>query len=274
MIVLLYHRVARTPYDPWELCVTPEHFAEHLEVLRRWRRMRLDQVRTSRWRIRREEPAVAITFDDGYADNLHEAARLLERFDTPATFFISTGYVGSGREFWWDELERILGEDGREEYFALYEKLRPLEDAARRERLDRMRAARGEPSGARDSHRVLTPEELCRLAAPGLFEIGAHTVTHPLLAALPASEQRRELAESRAWLQNLLGKEVASASYPYGGSGHYTAGTVRLARELGYRRACTTAGRRVSRSDHPWELPRLNVTDMDGETFERWLSQQ
>src|SRR5258707_784388 len=95
-VVLLYHRIARIERDPWSLCVTPEHFAEHLDVLRAWRRVRLDQIGSGRL-------SVAITFDDGYADNLHEAARLLIRSDTPATFFLATGYLGGAREFWWDE---------------------------------------------------------------------------------------------------------------------------------------------------------------------------
>ena len=51
------------------------------------------------------------TFDDGYADNLHGAIQMLEHFDLPALFFITTGGISSGREFWWDELEQlILGE--------------------------------------------------------------------------------------------------------------------------------------------------------------------
>src|SRR5262245_38704479 len=107
-IVLLYHRIARVSQDPWSLCVTPEHFAEHLQVLHRYQRIRLSQVGQTRSRLGCPTLSVAITFDDGYADNLHEAARLLKCFDTPATFFLVTGYIGSAREFWWDELEKVI----------------------------------------------------------------------------------------------------------------------------------------------------------------------
>ena len=86
-LILLYHRVARVDSDPWSLCVTPEHFSEHLEVLRKHRPIRLDQVKPSGWRAGGSRASVAITFDDGYADNLYEAKRLLERYDIPATFF-------------------------------------------------------------------------------------------------------------------------------------------------------------------------------------------
>ena len=52
--------------------------------------------------------SIAVTFDDGYADNLHCAARLLQKHDVPATFFLTSGYLGGHEEFWWDELTRLV----------------------------------------------------------------------------------------------------------------------------------------------------------------------
>lgn len=56
--------------------------------------------------------AVVVTFDDGYADNLYQAKPLLEQYQIPATVFVTTANVGQKREFWWDEMERILLQPG------------------------------------------------------------------------------------------------------------------------------------------------------------------
>jgi peptidoglycan/xylan/chitin deacetylase (PgdA/CDA1 family) len=107
-LVLMYHRVAAVPIDPWQLCVSPENFASQLHAIAaHWPFARLADLVATREQ-RHETPAVAITFDDGYADNLHQALPLLERAQAPATFFLTTGMLGATREFWWDELERIL----------------------------------------------------------------------------------------------------------------------------------------------------------------------
>ena len=112
-LILLYHRVTELRSDPWSLAVTPSHFTEHLEVLRQHTRpMRLQQLAQAL--LDRDLPhrSVVITFDDGYADNLYTAKPLLERYDIPATVFLVTGAIGSQREFWWDELDRLLLQPG------------------------------------------------------------------------------------------------------------------------------------------------------------------
>jgi peptidoglycan/xylan/chitin deacetylase (PgdA/CDA1 family) len=106
----MYHRVAEAALDPHRLCVTPANFDQQLQVLRETGPvLRLAEV-AERIAARRPLPrrASVVTFDDGYADNLYAAKPLLERHGVPATFFVTTGAVGRRREFWWDELERLL----------------------------------------------------------------------------------------------------------------------------------------------------------------------
>lgn len=109
VVVLAYHRVAGLPTDPQALAVSPEHFEAQARMLaERYRVISLDEVADGLARHHLPRRAVAITFDDGYADNLRVAAPFLREHSLPATIFVSSGYTAGGREFWWDELERML----------------------------------------------------------------------------------------------------------------------------------------------------------------------
>jgi|RhiMetdeSRZDD1v2_1073273.scaffolds.fasta_scaffold135935_3 peptidoglycan/xylan/chitin deacetylase (PgdA/CDA1 family) len=109
----MYHRVTDLRNDPHLLSVTPQRFAEHMELTRRhYFPIRLQQLVDGLQRGKLPARAVVVTFDDGYADNLHEAMPLLERYDVPATMFVTAGQVGNQREFWWDELDRLLLQPG------------------------------------------------------------------------------------------------------------------------------------------------------------------
>jgi peptidoglycan/xylan/chitin deacetylase (PgdA/CDA1 family) len=113
-LILMYHRVAIVDIDPWSLCVTPAHFAEHLAIIKEIAHpISLQQLNRDRQQGTIPHRAVAISFDDGYADNLDRAKPLLENYGIPATVFVSTGYLGRQREFWWDELDRILLTPGK-----------------------------------------------------------------------------------------------------------------------------------------------------------------
>jgi peptidoglycan/xylan/chitin deacetylase (PgdA/CDA1 family) len=105
----MYHRVAHVPCDPWDQCVAPEHFAQHLQVLHRTANvLPLEQILNPSRAGKAPARTVAITFDDGYVDNLLAAQPLLQQHAFSATFFLATGALGQPREFWWDELERLL----------------------------------------------------------------------------------------------------------------------------------------------------------------------
>jgi peptidoglycan/xylan/chitin deacetylase (PgdA/CDA1 family) len=315
-VILVYHRVAALQSDPWDLAVTPANFAEHLEVLRRLG-VCLPLARFADATSEGTLPgnAVAVTFDDGYADNLLHALPLLERYDVPATLFATTRFVGGRREAWWDELEHLLLHprelpseltlelggrvrtwtlDGAEYdhaasarcrtwkgkappptarhalFQALYHLLADMPAEARERVLDTLWVWAGDSPCYRDSHRALTLEELSLAARSGLIEIGAHTVTHPRLPTLAPPAQERELRQSKAELEAVVGRPVESFAYPHGA---YDARTRAIAQEVGFRRACSASERMVPRRPDLFALPRVNVEDCDGEEFEqriRW----
>ncbi|NNG16395.1 MAG: polysaccharide deacetylase family protein, partial [Gemmatimonadales bacterium] len=113
VLVLRYHRIAQLECDPHAIAVHPQSFREHLNILRsRFAPHALSSMVQTLDQGSLPERGVVLTFDDGYADNLWEAKPALEQYEIPATVFVTTGYIGRGREFWWDELERVLLQPG------------------------------------------------------------------------------------------------------------------------------------------------------------------
>jgi peptidoglycan/xylan/chitin deacetylase (PgdA/CDA1 family) len=107
--ILMYHRVDEPPWDPWGLCIPPALFRDQLRELRRRRTIvSMEQLADGLQAGNVPPKATALTFDDGYADNIRIAAPILEEFGAPATFFLTSGFVSGGERFWWDELARIV----------------------------------------------------------------------------------------------------------------------------------------------------------------------
>ncbi len=314
-VILLYHRIAEEHIDPWGLCVSEQHFAEHLEILHRHFHPISVSALADAVRARRiPNRAVAVTFDDGYRDNLYAATPLLERFEIPATVFVISGYIDAGKEYWWDELERILLQPGalpaelrlsfnntehcwmlgaqatysQDAYFAdrhrrvweaahdsrlaffyeIWQKLQSLPPRQQAEALEAIRRWAGAPTAPRSTHRPLSADELVRMERGGLVTVGAHTVYHPLLSVLPVAEQKQEIVQSKLQLENILSHPVREFSYPFGAYGEEVVPMVRAA---GFSSACATLEETVWRRSDPFQLPRREVGNWDGEAFEKTL---
>jgi peptidoglycan/xylan/chitin deacetylase (PgdA/CDA1 family) len=106
--ILAYHRVKDLDIDPWGLAVSPATFEQHVRTLARHTGGEID-----RSIFQGNSARAFITFDDGYGDNLEYALPILKKYGASATVFLATGYIGCGREFWWDRLERIFLLPGR-----------------------------------------------------------------------------------------------------------------------------------------------------------------
>ena len=299
-LVLLYHRVTTLAADPQLLAVSPDRFRAHMELLRSaYVPMPLAELARRSRHGTAPRHAVAVTFDDGYADNLHEAEPILREVGIPATIFVATGHVASGREFWWDELERLIlidstrpaelvvehrGEERhyatgtveqrRAAYDALHPWLRfgPLE--RREDVLAQLRRWADEPEGGRHrtSHRPLTLDELRELAASPVIKVAPHTRRHPALAYQPVDVQRNEIAGSARDLEEWLGERAPVFSYPFGGPGaDYDYETVAAVRHAGFRLAVANFPARVTPLSSRFAIPRHLVRNWDGSEFERWL---
>jgi peptidoglycan/xylan/chitin deacetylase (PgdA/CDA1 family) len=308
-VVLCYHRIARPQLDPAQLDVAAARFDEQLRVLRAQAHpMALPDFERARRVGHLPERAVAVSFDDGYADNLHTALPLLETHAVPATVFVTTGGIGSTEEFWWDALERVcyapralpaklvvgggdhtfqreLDESARSSsnlaadgprwglYRALSLWLRVRPASVQREVIAQLQAWSGTPAMARESHRAMTVEELQRLAQSPLIEIGAHSVTHPTLGLLAPEGQRLECERSRGALAAWLGKPPALFAYPFGEGAGVTRGAERVVAASGFAAAYTTDARAAWRWDRATAIPRFAVQGWGADEFARRLEE-
>lgn len=286
-LILLYHRITTLARDPQLLTVSPGHFDEHLRVVREsFNPVSLSRLAADLRAGTVDDRAVAITFDDGYVDNLDEAAPALQRAGMPATVFVATGTIGTRREFFWDELDRILLEGTRSDwnilaaqcptprhraYRDLCATLQSATVADRARSLDGLRSSSSISPDARLTHRTMTQVELRQLAGVDGIEIGAHTVDHPRLASETPAEQASQIEGSRAQLEEWLGGAVRAFSYPFGTHDAYTPDTVRLVREAGFDCACSNFPRRVGAGTDPFRLPRFVVRDWPADEFKRQL---
>lgn len=297
-LILGYHRIAEAENAAGSLCVSPQRFSEQLDILSHHGEViSLGDLARDLQDGRVPQRAVVLTFDDGYADVLYNAKPILEIYEAPATVFVTTGSLG--QEFWWDKLERMLlrsakspeelslqmRDDGyawvsvaptqlpaarsrQPAIWSIHRSLASLSPAEREKAIAELRTWTGKRPVDEPSRRALTSDELIELNTGGLIEVGAHTVTHPVLADLPSPAQREEIRQSKEHLERILGKPVTSFSYPNGSTSAVTRMMVRDAR---FVCACASHNDVVWQESDRFHLPRFWVTDWDGETFARWL---
>ena len=226
VIVLCYHRVARPERDPHQLAVSPENFREQMKFLRdNFPVLRFD----GKWDF--EKVSFVITFDDGYADNLHEALPILHETGLPATVFVSSGFTGGGRAFPWD----------------------------------------GDDSPARPEHRQLSADELRQLAADPLVTLGSHTLTHPRLSELPPAEQEKEILSGHRALEETVGKKLSVMSYPFGNHGDFDRNCREICRKAGFMRAAANYPGQAHSWTDPMAVPRHVIRDYGTRAFRERL---
>jgi peptidoglycan/xylan/chitin deacetylase (PgdA/CDA1 family) len=300
--ILLYHRIADDPFDPWGTVVSPQHFREQLEWLCRERRVLplIELVELNRIG-KLPSNAAAITLDDGYSCNAEVAAPLLKQLGLPATMFVPVEWIEHGNCNWWDEIRHLVLDNDAERlvldeqvielgerratdhiwhrgkppctprqfaFQELWERLLPRTPAE----IDRsMNELRPQFVGDRvpsNSPRPMSPEQV-RATASSLVEFGSHALNHPMLPALEGCDQAREIIESVARCEALSGSRPVAFAYPFG---VFDESSERLAQEAGFRCACSTETGAISRLSPVFALPRVHVGDWSAPALKRTLA--
>lgn len=276
LLILCYHRVLPENDPLIPSCIDSEAFdgemrvvAEHFNALPMTEA--IERLRAGTLPPR----AVGITFDDGYADNLAVALPILRKYSLPATVFVAAAFLDGGR-MWNDTItesvRRARGEGLDLTDFGLGElSIRTPEERGatalrvmlhlRRlptdERSERVRDFAERFGGELPTDLMLTSHQLVELHAAGV-EIGAHTMTHPILARLPDESAEDEIRSSRERLGSLIGAPVNGFAYPNGMPGvDYQRVHVDAVHRAGYSYAVTTAKGCASSNADCFQLPRL-----------------
>jgi peptidoglycan/xylan/chitin deacetylase (PgdA/CDA1 family) len=223
--------------------------------------------------------ALVVTFDDGYRDNYRHAFPVLRRLAIPASFFLTTGAIGSGGLLWHDRvfhafrqtaLRALTGypepadayplttpENRRGARQAVLDFLRTVDSAEQAswvERLERALAVSPPTDGGR---LMLSWEEVREMHRAG-FSFGAHTVGHPILTRLSLSGARREMRESKEAIEAALGAPVQTFAYPNGSAADFGVEHKEALRDLGFRCALTTIFGVNRPGDDLFELRRIS----------------
>lgn len=312
-LILMYHRVTDIECDPWELCVSPSHFAEHLQVLQKFGSVvRLQQLNQTLKNNLRPNRQIAVTFDDGYVDNLHNAKPLLEKYEIPATMFLTTGYIEQKREFWWDELERILLQPGTlPEVLSLnvngthhqweLDTTADYNTQSKKSSVLEQDKPNSRYSVYYSLYQLLYPLstiERSHLLDQLLDDAGCETILRPTHRMMTLEEISSIQPTSIIEVGGHTVTHPFLSTLPYAAQqkeiqenkvqleeicghsiesfayphGNYNTQTSQIVREVGFSCACTTVGNTVRKNSSSFELPRFAVGNWDGEEFAKRLS--
>jgi peptidoglycan/xylan/chitin deacetylase (PgdA/CDA1 family) len=283
--ILRYHAICGPEGDAYaeaSICVTPAAFAQHVAYMTsKYTVIGLPEAVD---RMRQAKPlprnAVALTFDDGYADNL-AAARLLHEHGATATFYLTAGCLSGELPFWPSEIRQLVAHISapdihltagnqeisipcatageRQAATRILARLFKSHSIPVRESLrEQLREQAGRPAAASP---MLTWDQVREMHRLGMT-IGAHTVTHPNLPNAGLADATAEIVESKARLEREIDANVTMFSYPNGGAErYYTPELKRVVREAGYMAATTSFNGFAGPASDPYALERVQVAE-------------
>ncbi len=285
LTILMYHRVLEHEdclnYPLESLVIPREVFAQQVDFLSS--RYCVLPVHEAMNALRADanfnRPIVALTFDDGYADNAEIVAPILEKYGVRGTFFVTSGFVAEREAMWFDRAAAAwasLDDAARHVLFvrALSERgesgvrdkkapstaqwmqaLKDLSPHSRQSLVDEAMAQFGQEPD-RESYRPMSVAQLRKLKQAG-HEIGAHSVTHPILPQLDERVLAREIGESKRHLEGWLGEPVDGFCYPNGDVDDRVEAATRRA---GFKYACATTSGLNESSSNPYRLHRVSIS--------------
>jgi peptidoglycan/xylan/chitin deacetylase (PgdA/CDA1 family) len=227
------------------------------------------------------EPAVAVTFDDGYRDLFYQAYPVLQKFRVPATVYLTVGAIETGEVAWYDKIFLALQLARGDAFEWTFDSPRRMPIGSKSEKLDAavqiitwMRTLpdtmRREQCAILENHvrvpradlsdRMLTWEQV-RIMRQGGISFGSHTMSHPVVSRLTALELSNELLESKKIMEYRIQDSVADFAYPFGKSDEISPEAERMLTLGAYRSAATTEPGLNVPGVNPYRLRRVSICE-------------
>jgi peptidoglycan/xylan/chitin deacetylase (PgdA/CDA1 family) len=295
-VILMYHGVSvgAVP-DSLRNCegkhMAADLFAQHLRVLHRSRGViPLSDMIAGLEQNQDMRNTVALTFDDGYENNLSVAAPALADFNMPAAFFLATGFIGTERCIWFDKLEIALDRTNctsmqlpdnggtipirtHIEKRQALGKAKKILKAKQTRSLDEDAMKLAEQLGVTDfspdgDYRFMDWNQVRQLVQGG-FEVGAHTVSHPILSKIPFEEAVAEILGSKDHVRQETGQCSSTFCFPNGKMSDFSPALKTMCQD--HFKAVLTAERGTAEAGQLFELKRLSPAGIGkGENIE-WM---
>jgi len=262
ILVLMFHRVLdaeqrRRTNSEAPMIVAERKFAAMMEYLHRHYRVVDATAPTPAFAGSRL--GIALTLDDGWADNYEPVLAAKRQYGHSSTIFLSPALMGLENPFWPERVGELMRGAPEADIKQVVEQLKKCEPLVREQRLQELEARNGAGGKtAPGADRTMTWQQVDEMRREGIG-FGAHSQTHEILTSLPGrAEVDRELRESRQDLTARFGENCWVMAYPNGG---HSDNVVAWTEAAGYRRAFTVEPGAWTPDTHPLRIPRLNISD-------------
>lgn len=294
--ILTYHGVVETPLPFQDWCFLDQHsFEQQIRYLsQHFRILSLSDALKQLDAGEVTEPTAVITFDDGYRNNLTVALPVLQRYNAPATIYLSTDLIGTDNTLWFCRLNQALAETGLTQLnwnglslpltcaatksaasARLQNALKGMPNPRLLAAVDELITALGgdihriQPDDS--PYRMLNPSDIQQMLQSGLIEFGAHTCSHAILARLDGEAQRAEICGSKAAVENLTGQPCEHFAYPNGSIQDHDPLTVEILQDAGFRSCTNMRPGSNHPSTHRMHLHRYGIgADTEFSRFKLW----
>jgi peptidoglycan/xylan/chitin deacetylase (PgdA/CDA1 family) len=294
--ILMYHRIHCSSYlsfNPSKILeVSPDLFEKQIQFFsNNYDCISMDDLICSINSNRLNKPAIVITFDDGYSDNLKYALPVLEKYNVPATIYITTLFIENRLCPWWFEIEQIINDldelsiecnginvdyqlynqkEKTKSFFEINQFIRQLSETDRKDMMERIKDKYN--IELKPNSLMLSWQELSVLSKSPLVTIGAHTQSHANLSKCKINELENEIIGSKQILEKKIDKPVRHFAYPYGDKCNCNNREFAFAKKSGFISGVTTIPGLVDiKNIDVMCLPRIPITSYDTIPRLRWM---